>query len=334
MKYDYIVVGAGIAGITIARCLADKNKKVLILEKRNSIGGNCFDERINDILVHKYGPHIFHTDNEKVWNYLNQFTSFNDYKHKVKVEVDNMLVTLPINIDSLEELGLDRSENSIQYISENVYKNYSKKQWGKYFGLLDKSVFNRVPIRYDHNSDYFLDKFQGLPTFGYTNMFQNMLFHENIELKLNKQYTPCTYNDGQKIVYTGSIDEIFNYQYGYLSYRSLDIEFKEYDKPFYQDYPVINYPNKKRLTRKTEYKYLTQQESDNTIISKEYPCEYDGANIPYYPVPTKETSELYNKYKELADKISNLYLLGRLAEYKYYDMDDVVEKALNLAEEI
>jgi UDP-galactopyranose mutase len=352
MKYDYIVIGAGIAGIIITRLLADKDKQVLILEKRSHIGGNCYDEYVNGVLVHRYGPHIFHTDNEKVWKYLNQFTEFNDYKHKVKVSIDDKIYDLPVNYNTITNLKYDyrdMNDESLDtigklYISENfkglakelynkIYKNYSKKQWGKYFDSLDESVLNRLSIRYSFNENYFVDKYQGLPIDGYTRMFENMLFHKNIEIELNHKKQSIDI-DENNIIYTGMIDELFNYQYGKLPYRSLDIEFKEYKKEYYQKYPVINYPNKKRLTRKTEYKYLTKQKCNNTVISKEYPCEYDGINIPYYPIITNETEELYNKYKSLADKIPNLYLLGRLAEYKYYDMNTVVEKALNLVEEL
>jgi len=333
LKYDYKIIGAGLAGITMAERLADKGKSVLLLERRYHIGGNCYDFIYENVLVHRYGPHIFHTDNEKVWEYLNQFTAFNDYKHEVKVEVKGKLVNLPINKNSIKELGLENSDNITDYIYKNVFENYSKKQWGKHFRKLDVSVFNRVPIRYSYSDAYFLDKFQGLPVYGYTRMFENMLFNKNIEVELNRNKTEI-FKSNIPVIYTGMIDELFGYCYGKLPYRSLDIWFQEHKQPFYQKYPVINYPNKERLTRITEYKYMTQQNCMNTIISKEYPCEYNGKNIPYYPIPTDDTKILYNKYKALADKIPNLYLLGRLAEYKYYDMDDVVEKALNLAEEL
>lgn len=366
MKYDYIVVGAGLAGIIIARCLADKDKKVLILEKRDHIGGNCYDEKIEGVLIHRYGPHIFHTNNEKVWNYLNQFTEFNDYKHKVKVEVNNKLVDLPINLNSIDDIYFNdkilfhihmnelqhefgkKSEVSIydllkskndwvqslgDCLYRNIYENYSKKQWGT---IPNKNVLDRILIRCNCISNYFLDKYQGLPINGYTVMFENMLFHKNIEVRLNSNWKldDISLIKDNNIIYTGMIDALFDYKYGKLPYRSLDIEFKEYKKEYYQEYPVINYPNKKHLTRKTEYKYLTKQVCATTVISKEYPCEYDGNNIPYYPIPTNDTQELYNKYKQDADKIPNLYLLGRLAEYKYYDMDKVVEKALELGEKL
>jgi UDP-galactopyranose mutase len=333
MKYDYVIIGAGLAGITMANLLANKGKKILVMEKRDHIGGNCYDEYIDGVLVHKYGPHIFHTNSKIVWDYLSQFTEWNDYKHKVKVSIDDKLVDLPINLNSLKDLGLEKGYETVKFIYEKVFKNYSKKQWGKYVGELDSSVFGRIAVRDNHNSDYFLDKFQGLPVDGYTKMFENMLFHKNIELKLNEECNGFLYDTN--IIYTGMLDEFFRYQYGKLPYRSLDIYFQNHKIPFYQKHPVINYPNKKALTRITEYKYMTMQNSMNTVISKEYPCEYDSEkNLPYYPIPINDTAELYNKYKQLADKIPNLYLIGRLAEYKYYDMDDVVEKAIKLSEEL
>jgi UDP-galactopyranose mutase len=333
VKYDYIIIGAGLAGITMANLLANKDKKVLVVEKRDHIGGNCYDFKYEGVLVHIYGPHIFHTDNEKVWEYLNQFAAFNDYKHRVKVCIDDKLVDLPINLNSLKDLGLEKGYETIKYIYEKVFKNYSKKQWGKYVSELDPSVFGRIAVRDNHNSDYFLDKFQGLPVDGYTKMFENMLFHENIEIQLKTDF--FNFGEDPNIIYTGMIDELFDCCYGKLPYRSLDIYFQNHKIPFYQKHPVINYPNKKALTRITEYKYMTMQNSINTVISKEYPCEYDSEkNLPYYPIPTNDTAELYNKYKQLADKIPNLYLIGRLAEYKYYDMDDVIEKAIKLSEEL
>lgn len=357
MNYDYIVVGAGLAGITIAECLARKNNKILIIEKRDDIGGNCSDDYIAGILVHKYGPHIFHTNNKVVWDYLNRFTEFNDYKHIVKTQIYplNWICTLPINLQVIKKLGfnyLDKIVNKYgkstitinellnsefnglgQYLFNTFYKNYSKKQWGKHYKDIDESVFNRIPIRLNFNEDYFLDIYQGIPKNGYSKMFENMVFHKNIEVKLNTTYDKI-FTTKNKVIYTGMIDELLDYCFGELPYRSLDIKFENYDAPIFQNYPVINYPSEDRLTRITEYKYMTMQKNSNTVISKEYPCEYDGSNIPYYPIPTNETKELYNKYRELVDKIPNLYLLGRLAEYKYYDMDKVVEKAIQLSEEL
>jgi UDP-galactopyranose mutase len=359
VKYDYVIIGAGLAGITMANLLANKDKKVLVIEKRDHIGGNCYDEYVDGVLVNKYGPHIFHTNSKIVWNYLSQFTRWNYYKHKVKVSVEGKLITLPINLNSIKELfsndykmycdalnevfsvkeifigDLLNSCNTTlvvlgSYLYRNIYENYSFKQWGT---IPERSILNRIPIRLNNNDNYFTDRFQGLPISGYTKMFENMLFHENIEVRLDRD--SYRIESDYKIIYTGMIDELFDYCYGKLPYRSLEIYFQNHKIHFYQKHPVINYPNKKALTRITEYKYMTMQNSMNTVISKEYPCEYDSKkNLPYYPIPTNDTAELYNKYKQLADKIPNLYLIGRLAEYKYYDMDDVVEKAIKLSEEL
>jgi UDP-galactopyranose mutase len=357
LKYDYVIIGAGLAGITMANLLANKDKKILVMEKRDHIGGNCYDEYIDGVLVHKYGPHIFHTNSKTVWDYLSQFTGWNDYKHKVKVSIDDKLVTLPINFSSLSEMFPfniaheykcellnyfdHRKEVTIGelliandtlrklgiYIYDNVYKNYSLKQWGEDFYSLDDSIINRITIRLNHNDNYFTDRYQGLPIDGYTKMFENMLFNKNIEVKLNRSWN-VEYDDFHKIIYTGCIDELFDYQYGKLPYRSLNFQFEIHDKLYYQKYGVINYPQHESMTRITEFKYLTKQACYNTVIAREYPKPCTENNIPYYPIINEENITLYKKYKQLADKISNLTLLGRLAEYKYYDMDDVVLKAI------
>jgi UDP-galactopyranose mutase len=357
LKYDYVIIGAGLAGITMANLLANKNKKVLVVEKRDHIGGNCYDEYMNGVLVHKYGPHIFHTNSKIVWNYLSQFTDWNDYKHKVKVSVDGKLITLPINLNSLNEICspfkanydywlIDEiGKNKITFIYDllscknvylrsfgewlykNIYENYSLKQWG---AIPDKSVLKRIPIRLNYNDNYFTDRYQGLPIDGYTKMFENMLFHKNIEVGLNSIYGDLHFIDKiyDNVIYTGKLDELFDYQYGKLPYRSLDFQFEIHDKLYYQKYGVINYPQHESMTRITEFKYLTKQACYNTVIAREYPKSCAENDTPYYPIINEENIVLYKKYKQLADKIPNLTLLGRLAEYKYYDMDDVVLKAI------
>jgi UDP-galactopyranose mutase len=354
LKYDYVIIGAGLAGITMANLLANKDKKILVMEKRDHIGGNCYDEYIDGVLVHKYGPHIFHTNSKTVWDYLSQFTDWNDYKHKVKVSVDGKLITLPINLNSLEQLFdsisftiyktqlftefgkkklitiYDLLKSKFNYLQKvginlykNIYENYSLKQWG---AIPDKSVLKRIPIRLNHNDNYFTDKYQGLPINGYTKTFENMLFHKNIEVRLDRSFYGIEAD--YKIIYTGCIDELFDYQYGKLPYRSLDFQFEIHDKLYYQKYGVINYPQHESMTRITEFKHLTKQEYYHTVIASEYPKACTENDIPYYPIINEENITLYKKYKQLADKIPNLTLLGRLAEYKYYDMDDVVLKAI------
>lgn len=365
--YDYIIIGAGLSGITAANILANKDKKILLLEQRNHIGGNCYDYYEQGILVHKYGPHIFHTDNKKVWDYLSQFTEWNNYKHKVKVEVDGKLVSLPINLNSIDKLvcrdifdtlitcfnlesqisiyDLLESKNITlnelgNYLYNNIYKNYSSKQWGKYFDKLDKSILKRIPIRINYNDEYFTDQYQGLPKNGYTKMFNRMLDYKNIEVVLNTEASCIDFYSDLKnppvIIYTGRIDELFNYNYGILPYQSLDINFEEFkDIEYFQECGVINYPNKKvKITRKTEYKYLTQQKNEGTVLSYECPKECKEGDIPYYPILTDKNKKLYNKYKKLIDKNPNIILLGRLAEYKYYDMDDIVNRVMEEVEKL
>ena len=354
MKYDYIIVGAGLAGIVSANILANKGKKVLILEKRNHIGGNCYDYYQNGILIHKYGPHIFHTNNEHVWNYLSRFTEWNNYRHKVKSSIykDSELYDFPVNLCSINKIIpgnltklLDkykgRMEVSIfELINDKefkslgldlyrlFYENYSKKQWGNYYNNLDNSVLNRVKIKLFFDNNYFNDKYQGLPLNGYTEMFLNMIDNKNITIIFNYNDSVLNYNY-DNIIYTGRIDELFNYCFGVLPYRSLDFKFNFYDKKNYQDYAVINYPNEEKYTRTTEFKHMTGQEVYGTIISKEYPKECKENDIPYYPILVNKNIELFNKYKQLVDKIPNLLLLGRLAEYKYYDMDKIIDRVLS-----
>lgn len=354
IKHDYTIVGAGLAGIVSANILANKGKKILILEKRNHIGGNCYDYYQNGILMHKYGPHIFHTNNEYVWNYLSQFTEWNNYKHKVKscIYEDGELYDFPINLFTINKIVpdnitklvdkyIDRIDVSIfELINGNrftnlgwdlyklFYKNYSKKQWGNYYYNLDISVLDRVKIKLSFDDNYFNDKYQGLPLNGYTEMFLKMINNKNIIIVLNYNDNIINYNYGN-IIYTGRIDELFDYCFGILPYRSLDFKFDFYNKENYQDYAVINYPNKEELfTRITEFKHMTRQEAYGTIISREYPKECEKNDIPYYPILTNKNIELYNRYKQLADKIPNLLLLGRLAEYKYYNMDEIINRVL------
>jgi UDP-galactopyranose mutase len=351
-----VIIGAGLAGITMANILANKDKKVLVIEKRDHIGGNCYDEYMYGVLAHKYGPHIFHTNSKMVWDYLSQFTGWNDYKHKVKVSISDKLVALPINLNSLFELfsdeeyskyyraldeTFDKNEVFIgnllnscnvvlvelgNYLYSNIYENYSIKQWG---AIPDKSVLKRIPIRLNYNDNYFTDRYQGLPIDGYAKMFENMLFHKNIEVQLNRNWDTYSWDIQPKIIYTGMIDELFDYKYGELPYRSLNFGWVNFpNKEYYQSYGVINYPSNPIMTRVTEFKHLTKQVCDNTVIVNEYPRACTENDIPYYPIINKENILLYKKYKQLADKIPNLTLLGRLAEYKYYDMDDVVLKAI------
>jgi UDP-galactopyranose mutase len=378
--FNYIVVGSGFAGSVIAERIANAlNQKVLIIEKRNHIGGNCYDYRDeNNIIVHKYGPHLFHTDYKEVFDYLSNFTDWHIYHHKVLAFVDGKKVPLPFNLNSIYEvfpqelakrlevkliekygygtkipiLELLKEEDQdlkflANYVYEKIYKNYTMKQWGLKPEEISPQVTARVPIYVSRDNRYFTDKYQGVPKDGYTKIFERMLNNPNIKIMLNTDFKEVISIDienkkiyflGQefkgKLIFTGMIDELFNFKYGFLPYRSLDLRFETIEQEYYQEAPVINYPNDYDFTRITEFKHIHPVKSDKTTILKEYPKAYQpNVDIPYYPVFTKENQELYNKYKEEADKFENLVLVGRLAEYRYYDMDDVVKRALEVFEE-
>lgn len=363
MKNVNLVVGAGISGATIANLLANNlNEKVLIIDKRNHIGGNCHDYKDkNGITIHSYGSHIFHTSDEKVWNYVNKFTEFNQYKHKVLAEINNIKTPIPFNFNSLKDLFpkdfatklekkilekfkysskipilefQNQDDEDLKFIADfiyqNVFLNYTLKQWGFSPENLDKSVTSRVPVYISHDNNYFQDKFQGIPKLGYTNLINKMLDNHNIEIRLNTDFKDLKENF-KRIFYTGSIDEFFNYEYGVLPYRSVKFKLEEYDKEFYQENAVINYPNTEKYTRIHEYKYYLQEKSQKTVIAKEYSENFElGKNDRYYPIPRDENNDLYSKYLEKAKSYSNLYFLGRLGDYKYYDMDKAILRAFEV----
>ena len=353
--FDYLIVGAGFAGSVLAeRLAAGANKRVLLIDRRPHIGGNAFDH-YNDagILVHKYGPHIFHTNSREVFEYLSRFTKWRDYQHRVRAGVDGQLVPIPINLDTINTLyGLNltsfemekflesRAEkreriktsedvviNAVgRELYEKFFRNYTRKQWGLDPSELDASVTARVPTRTNRDDRYFTDAYQAMPLHGYTRMFENMLDHPNIKVMLNVDYREVE-NEVRyrEMIFTGPVDEYFDYRYGKLPYRSLEFVHETHDAERYQSAPVINYPNEHLYTRITEFKYLTGQEHKKTSIVYEYPrAEGD----PYYPVPQRENAELYAKYKRLAEETEGVYFVGRLATYKYYNMDQIVAQAL------
>lgn len=385
MKYDVIIVGAGFAGSVMAERFANDNKKVLVIDKRNHIAGNMYDYKNNDgILIHKYGPHLFHTIHEEVYDYLSNFTEWFEYEHRVLGFVDDKLVPIPFNLTSLEEVyekaeadhlkellvkkfGMENKvpilrlkeeadeelKNLADYIYENVFLYYTMKQWGLTPEQIDPSVTNRVPVYISRDDRYFQDTYQYMPVNGYTTVFDNMLNHENITIKLNcdaKDILEFDYKNSRvlyngqvydgKIIYTGPIDELFDYKYGVLPYRSLEFEFKTIDVDQYQPVGTVNYPTKEHpFTRITEFKHITNQVLDGkTTFMKEFPHPYhkdaDIGNIPYYAILKEENLMMYSQYKEAASKFEDFYLLGRLAEYQYYNMDKIIQKALQLFEEI
>ncbi len=361
MIYDYVVVGAGISALTVAhRISTDMNKKVLVIEKRKHIGGNCYDfYDENGLLVHKYGPHIFHTNDKRVWDYLNGFTEFDLYQHKVLTYVDGTLMPMPIcaktvnmlygtNLTNAEiseflasQADCDREikssedvvlKNAGEVIYEKFFKHYTKKQWGVYPSELDPSVISRVPIRSGADDRYFTDKYQGMPRGGYTQMFKNMIQSENIAVMTGVDYKDVLpHVKFDALIYTGAIDYYFDYKLGKLKYRSVDFEFETFARKSYQSVAVVNYPNDYDFTRITEYKKLTAQYHNMTVISREYPTD---SGEPAYPFPDNAGKELYARYKELAEREKNVYFLGRLAEYRYYNMDAAVASALDMYERI
>ncbi len=363
MKYDYVIVGAGFAGSVMAEQIATQlNKKVLIVEKRKHIGGNAYDEFDEyGILVHRYGPHIFHTNSKKVFDYLSQFTEWRFYEHKVLVKLNGELYPIPINRITLNKLyGLElKSEADVKNYLETViqnhfpvlnsediivnqvgndlfekfFKQYTKKQWNLEPKELSPQVCGRIPVRHNDDCRYFTDKYQYMPKVGYTKMFEKMLSHKNIEIILNQDYRAIL-NDLKydKMIYTGPIDYFFDYEYGKLPYRSIRFEFENFKTERVQQAAVVNYNDlKKEYTRVTEYKYFSGQNKRSTTLSYEY-SQISGE--PYYPVPTQSSRRMYFRYKNESEKLKNVIFCGRLAEYQYYNMDQVVANTLNLLNEL
>ena len=360
--FDYLVVGAGFAGSVIAEQLARQmGKKVLIIDRRPHIGGNAYDH-YNDhgILVHKYGPHIFHTNSRDVYDYLSRFTAWRPYEHRVIASVDNKLVPVPINLDTVNLLyglklesaqleaffaskaesreAIRTSEDVVvsrvgRDLYEKMFRGYTRKQWGLDPSELDASVTARIPVRTNQDDRYFTDTYQAMPLHGYTRMFENMLDHKNIKIMLNTDYHEVLdLIPYREMVFTGPIDEYFNYRYGKLPYRSLEFKHETLETSKFQQAPVVNYPNEQvPYTRVTEFKYLTGQEHSKTSVVYEFPrAEGD----PYYPVPRAENNALYKKYQVLAEATAHVHFVGRLATYKYYNMDQIVAQALTLCAKI
>ena len=355
--YDYLIVGAGFAGAVLAERLATgMAKRVLVVDKRPHIGGNAYDEVNKDgLLVHPYGPHIFHTASQKVFDYLSQFTEWRSYEHRVLASVDGKMLPIPINLDTINQLygleldaaGMEKflaeraeprdevrtSEDIViskvgRELYEKFFRNYTRKQWGVDPSELDSSVAGRIPVRLNQDDRYFSDPFQVMPLEGYTRMFERMLANPKITVLLDTDYREIAGEYRyEKMVYTGPVDEFFNFRFGRLPYRSLQFKHETHEQSQFQPVGVVNYPNDHAYTRITEFKHLTGQEHEKTSIVYEYPT---SEGDPYYPVPRPENARLYEMYRELAEATENVYFCGRLANYKYFNMDQVVAQALHL----
>jgi UDP-galactopyranose mutase len=355
--YDYLIVGAGFAGSVLAERLAlDLGKKVLVCDRRNHVGGNAYDHAdAAGVLVHKYGPHIFHTNSSEIFSYLSRFTAWRTYEHRVLASVEGKLLPIPINLDTINrlyDLRLTESEMPAflaaqaqpittprtseevvlsrvgRDLYEKFFRNYTRKQWGLDPAQLDAQVTARIPVRTNRDDRYFTDQFQSMPKQGFTRMFENMLDHDNIDLALGTDYRELRRQVRfRKLIYSGPVDEYFDYRFGRLPYRSLHFEHRTLDQEWLQSVAVINYPNEHEYTRVTEFKHLTGQKHARTSVVYEYPRADGDA---YYPIPQPANATLYAQYHQLAQSAPGVHFVGRLGTYRYYNMDQVVGQALTL----
>ena len=362
--YDYLIVGSGLYGAIVARELKNAGYKVLIIEKRNHIAGNVYTEKRDNINVHVYGAHIFHTSDEKVWNYVNKYAKFNDFINSPLAYYKGEYYHMPFNMNTFHEIwGVNTAEEAkakieeekskenikeitnleeqaISLVGRTIYerlvKGYTEKQWGRDCKDLPSFIIKRLPLRFEYNNNYFNDIYQGIPIGGYTKLVENII--GDIEVKLNEDYLKNKdyWNKKAKnIIYTGAIDEFYDYKFGELEYRSLKFEVERIEKEFYQKNCVINYTEREvPYTRIIEHKYFENDKSDVTWITKEYPADYKKGMEKFYPMNDEKNNNLYKKYAELASNEKNIFFGGRLGKYKYYDMDDVIAEALKDFEEI
>lgn len=362
--YDYLIVGSGLYGAIVARELKNAGYKVLIIEKRNHIAGNVYTEKRDNINVHVYGAHIFHTSDEKVWNYVNKYAKFNDFINSPLAYYKGEYYHMPFNMNTFHEIwGVNTAEEAkakieeekakenikeitnleeqaISLVGRTIYerlvKGYTEKQWGRDCKDLPSFIIKRLPLRFEYNNNYFNDIYQGIPIGGYTKLVENII--GDIEVKLNEDYLKNKdyWNKQTKnIIYTGAIDEFYDYKFGELEYRSLKFEVERIEKEYYQKNCVINYTEREvPYTRIIEHKYFENDQSNVTWITKEYPSDYKKGMEKFYPVNDEKNNNLYKKYAELASNEKNIFFGGRLGKYKYYDMDDVIAEALKDFEEI
>ena len=361
MYYDYLVVGAGLFGAIFAREAADRGKSVLVIDKRDHIAGNIYTKEVEGINVHGYGAHIFHTNNKLVWNYINRFAEFNRYTNSPVANYNGEIYSLPFNMytfnkmwnvvtpdearekiaSQVEEAGItdpkNLEEQAISLVGTDIYekliKGYTEKQWGRDCKDLPSFIIKRLPVRYTYDNNYFNAIYQGIPIGGYTKMVENML--EGIKVVTNTDYFEAKDELGEfgKVVFTGPIDAYFDYKLGALEYRSVRFETETIDTPNFQGNAVVNYTDRETpWTRIIEHKFFEFGEQPKTVISREYSSEWKLGDEPYYPVNDEKNAALYAQYKELADAEPNVIFGGRLGEYKYYDMDKVIEAALKCVE--
>ncbi len=380
--YSAIIAGCGFSGAIIARHLAEeRNLKVLVLEKRNHIAGNMYDEiDRNGIIVQKYGPHIFHTNNDRVYKYIKQFGTWKDFNLECMVYMNDKFTPSPFNFQTIDDYyseeqavmlksriksyysGLDKTtivelltcEDEVireyaNFLFENDYSLYTAKQWGIAPSEIDINVLKRVPVLFSYKTGYFDDKYQCMPSEGYTNIFASILDHPNIKIELNKNIKKYLKFDTENgyvlksneivkipVIYTGALDDLLDYKFGLLPYRSLHFEYRTEETSSFQKAPVVAYPQAEGFTRITEYNKLPIQNSKKSTIAIEYPLQYkaDGISEPYYPITTETNLIQYNEYKAELSKIDNIFLCGRLADYKYYNMDQVIDRALDVCDEL
>lgn len=355
--YDYLIVGAGLFGAVFAHEMNAKGKKCLVIDKRSHIGGNCYTEKIEEINIHKYGAHIFHTSDREIWEYINQFSEFNNYVNSPIAVYKNELYNLPFNMNTfskmwniktpdeakaiirsqIEKLNISEPKNleeqALSLVGSDVYekliKGYTQKQWGRSCCELPAFIIKRLPLRFTYDNNYFNDRFQGIPVGGYTKIFEKLL--KDIEVKLNTDYKEiCQEITVEKTVYTGCIDEFFDYRLGALEYRSVRFETEIIDTENYQGNAVVNYTDSDiPFTRIIEHKHFEYGTQPKTVISREYSAEWKSGAEPYYPINDKQNNTLFEEYKKLAQSRSDVIFGGRLGQYKYYDMDKTIRSALN-----
>jgi UDP-galactopyranose mutase len=354
--YDYLIVGCGLFGATFARLATDVGKSCIIVDKRNHIAGNCYTENVEGINVHKYGPHIFHTSNKIVWDFVNRFAEFNNYIHSPKAWYKNKIYSLPFNMNTFYELWntanpqhakliidsqkfkdfpTNLEEQALSLVGKDIYeiliKGYTEKQWGRPATELPSFIIKRLPLRFTFDNNYFNDRYQGIPIGGYTKMFEKIL--DGIPIKLNCDYFSDReyYNSlANTVIYTGCIDEFFDYEFGKLEYRSLKFDTEILNVDNYQGVSQLNYTcNIKKWTRIVEHKHFEKTDTNKTIITKEYSKKYEEGLVPYYPINDEFNQSIYKKYQEKSKTLKNFVFGGRLSEYKYMDMHVVIESAFN-----